>query len=48
MSSVVTKPRATPSVGHHEGERMHGSGKFKFFSDISGPLEAIARYFEFN
>ena len=31
MCSVATTPRATLSVGHHEGERVHGSGRFKFF-----------------
>ena len=48
MCSVATTPRATLSVGHHEGERVHGSGRFKFLSDNSGPLEAMARCFELN
>ena len=40
--------RATPSVGHFAEERLNGRGKFKFFSDISRPLEAMARCLELN
>ena len=46
--SMATKPRATPSVAHREEERIHRRGKFKSFSDISRPLEDIARYLELN
>ena len=45
---VATKPRATPTVGQFAEERLHGRGKFKFFSDISRPLEAMARCLELN
>ena len=38
--------RAPPSVGHFAEERLYGRGKFKVFSDISRPLEAMARCFE--
>ena len=33
-------------VGHFAEERLYRRGKFKFFSDISRPLEAMARCFE--
>ena len=46
--SMATKPRATPSVAHREEERIHRRGKFKSFSDISRPLEDIARCLELN
>ena len=45
---MATKPRATPSVGHFVEERLYGRGKFKFFSDISSPLEAMAQCLELN
>ena len=46
--SMATKRRVTPSVAHREEERIHRRGKFKSFSDISRPLEDIARCLELN
>ena len=44
--SMATKPRATPSVAHRGEEQIHRRAKFKSFSDISRPLEAMARCLE--
>ena len=38
----------TPSVGHFAEERCYRSGRFKFFSDISRPLEGMAQCLELN
>ena len=46
--SMATKPRTTPSIAHRGEERIRRRGKFKSFSDISRPLEAMAGCLELN
>ena len=46
--SMATKPRATPSIAHRGEGRIRRRGKFKSFSDISRPLEAMAGCLELN
>ena len=46
--SMATKPRTTPWIAHRGEERIRRRGKFKSFSDISRPLEAMAGCLELN